>query len=102
MSGSQPVYTLCEAHVRNNIVAIHMFELPHVDRAGQLRQLDPDAKVGQVNADNDLNDTLDTLLNQTGADDDDLDCDKASVDDAVQASKAERQILLEQPDFVHL
>ena len=73
-----------------------------MDRAGQLRQLDPDAKVGQVNADNDLNDTLDTLLNQTGADDDDLDCDKASVDDAVQASKAERQILLEQPDFVHL
>ena len=73
-----------------------------MDRAGQLRQLDPQAKVGKISANNDLYDTLNSLQNQNGAADDYLDLDKVSADDAVQADTEEGQPLLEQSDFVHL
>ena len=76
--------------------------LPHVDRARQLRQLDSQPKVSKVSANNDLNDTLNSSQNQNGADDDYLDFNKVSADDAVQADKGEGETLLEQSDFVHL
>ena len=75
--------------------------LPHVDRAGQLRQQHSEVVIGKTDANQDTHSALSNVEHTSEIDRDDLDLDEMATKVIVEASRPECHPLSQQQDFVH-